>query len=365
MSIFLNVVLIFMVMRFAVILFNFISNPKLNRVNKHYSKKISILIPARNEAQNILKLLLSIKEQDYKNYEVLILDDHSDDDTYQIVSEFCTNSPSFRVVKGKELPIDWLGKNFACHQLSQLAQGDYFLFLDADEFIKPGFVNSLLSRMEHGNLSLLSVFTNQHLDSLGEKVTVPLMHYILLSLLPLRLVKLSKNPSFAAASGQCMFFEAKSYSSNFWHKEVRGEVVEDIEIMKLVKQRKYKTETLLSNHLIYCRMYNGLKEGLDGFSKNLLAGFGKNVLVLLAYLILVIVGPVLLFFYFNLALLVLPIALIVLGRIMISLLSGQKVLENLLLHPIQMAFFLIIALISIKKHLFKSGTWKGRRLQIR
>lgn len=363
MSVFLYAVLIFLVIRFSVILFNFLSNPKLPQLAKHFSNKVSILIPARNEAENIIKLLASIKNQDYKNYEVLVLDDNSEDETYDVVAQFFGQAPGFRIVKGKELPKGWLGKNFACHQLAALATGEFFLFLDADEFIKPGFINSLLMRMELGNLSLLSVFTTQYMVTFGEKVTVPLMHYILLSLLPLRLVKLFKNPMFAAASGQCMFFDAENYKTNNWHEQVRSEVVEDVEIMKLLKQQQFKVEALLSNNSIYCRMYGGLQDAINGFSKNLLAGFGKNILVLLVYLALVIVGPILLVFNFNPALWVLPMALILLGRVMISLLSGQKVLENLLLHPIQMAFFFIIALISIQKHLFKTGTWKGRRLQ--
>ncbi len=363
MSIFLYAVLIFLVIRFSVILFNFISNPKLPRSSKHFSNRISILVPARNEAENILNLLQSIKTQDYQNYEVLVLDDNSEDDTYTVVSQFCAEASKFKIVKGQTLPKGWLGKNFACHQLAALSEGEFLLFLDADDYIKPGFIQSLLARMELGKLSLVSVFTTQYMVSLGEKFTVPMMHYILLSLLPLRLVKLSKNPMFAAASGQCMFFDAENYKKHKWHEQVRSEVVEDIEIMKLVKQQRFKAEALLSNSSIYCRMYGGLLEAIGGFSKNLLAGFGKSIWVLLGYLALVIVGPILLFFYFNSTFLVLPVALILLGRVMISILSGQKILENLLLHPIQMAFFFIIALISIKKHLFKTGTWKGRSLQ--
>ncbi|MBC7417892.1 MAG: glycosyltransferase, partial [Pedobacter sp.] len=347
MSIFLYAVLIFLVIRFSVTLFNFLSNPRLPKLFKHFSSIVSILIPARNEQENIIKLLSSIKKQDYENYEVLVLDDHSEDKTYEVVSAFCSENPKFHIIKGEDLPKGWLGKNFACHQLAALGTGAFLFFIDADEEIKPGLINSLLTRMELGDLSLLSVFTNQQMYTLGEKLTVPLMHYILLNLLPLRLVKLPKNPMFAAASGQCMFFEAKNYKDNCWHKEVKGEVVEDVEVMKLVKQRGFKAEALLSNNLIYCRMYSGLREAIDGFSKNLLAGFGKNIWILLGYLALVIVGPVLLIFNFNATQLVLPITLILLSRMMICLLSGQKIIENLLLHPIQMAFFFIIAVISI------------------
>ncbi|MBE5321781.1 glycosyltransferase family 2 protein [Pedobacter sp. MR2016-19] len=363
MTIFIYAVLIFLVIRFSVTVFNFLSNPKLPRVVKHYHDKVSILIPARNEAENILELLVSIKNQDYINYEVIVLDDNSSDHTFSIVEEFCFSNPQFKVLSGKELPQNWLGKNYACHQLSELATGKYLLFIDADESIKRGLINSLINRMEIGNLALLSVFTNQTIKSIGEWLTVPLMHFILLNLLPLRLVKLSKNPAFAAASGQCMFFNANNYKGNHWHERVKHQVVEDVEIMKLVKQEKFNAEALLANGLIYCRMYKNLGESLNGFSKNLLAGFGNNIIILLLYQLLVTIGPVILILNFNVALLVLPLTLIVLSRIMISYLSGQHVLINLILHPLQMLFFLIISFISIKKHIFKTSTWKGRTIK--
>ena len=363
MNIFIYAILIFLVIRFSVTVFNFLSNPKLPLAIKHYYDLVSILIPARDEEQSIINLLQSIKDQDYIHYEVIVIDDNSSDNTFKLVNDFCTLNPQFKIIKGLPLKDGWLGKNYACKQLSELATGKYLLFLDADETIKSGLINSLINRMEIGNLALLSIFTNQIMGSIGEKLTVPLMHFILLNLLPLRLVRLSKNVAFAAASGQCMFFNAANYDEYQWHEKVKDQVVEDIEIMKLVKQEKFHAEALLVNGLIYCRMYNNLSESLNGFSKNLLAGFGSNIFILLFYQLLVIIGPVILFFNYNITLLVLPIALIVLSRIMISYLSGQNVLINLILHPFQMLFFLIISFISIKKHIFKTGTWKGRSIK--
>ncbi|WP_316830971.1 glycosyltransferase family 2 protein [Pedobacter aquatilis] len=363
MTIFIYAALIFLVIRFSVTVFNFLSNPKLPRTIKHFNDKISILIPARDEADNILQLLQSIKEQDYTNYEVFVLDDDSRDDTFDLVAGFAKTNPQFKVVKGKHLPEGWLGKNYACHQLAKMATGKYFLFVDADELIKRGLINSLIFRLANNGLSLLSLFTNQVMLSLGERLTVPLMHFILLNLLPLRLVKFSKNPAFSAASGQCMFFEASNYLENEWHQQVRNKVVEDVELMKLVKQAGFRTEALLANGLIYCRMYKNLRESINGFSKNLLAGFGNNIIILLLYQLLVICWPIILLVNYDLNLLALPLTLVVLGRIMISFLSGQNVMLNLILHPLQMLFFFLISIKSILNNLFKKGTWKGRSIK--
>ena len=100
----------FIILRFAVTIFNFISDPKLRRVSKNYDSLVSILIPARNEEKNILSLLNSITTQAYDNYEVIILDDDSNDSTYDICAEFASKHPAFSVIRGKELTGQWLVK---------------------------------------------------------------------------------------------------------------------------------------------------------------------------------------------------------------------------------------------------------------
>lgn len=356
------ITLFFIILRFTVTLFNFISDPKLRRVAKHYTNKVSILIPARNEADNIIGLLQSIHQQDYPYYEVIILDDESTDDTYQICAAFALQHPQFKVIKGHKLPPGWIGKNYACDQLAREATGTNLLFLDADEKIQPGLINSAVHRMQVNNLGLLSLFTNQEMVTMGEKLVVPLMHYILLNLLPVKLVSLVKNPSVAAASGQFMLFDADIYLQEQWHRAVKDKVVEDVEIMRLIKTKGYNGEALLANGLISCRMYKNYNEAINGFSKNFLAAFNYSVIAFLIYLTLVIIFPLILVMTFNLPLILFMFGLIVLSRIMISLSSGQNALYNVLLHPLQMVNLLIIAVLSIQKHLTGTTVWKGRRI---
>jgi glycosyltransferase involved in cell wall biosynthesis len=356
------IVFFFLIIRFTVTLFNFISNPKLPSSPLSHADFVSILVPVRDEEENILQLLTSIREQDYNNIEVLILDDHSSDNTFTICENFCAGLSGFRVLKGAKLPKGWLGKNFACHQLAQEAKGKYYLFLDADEIIKDGLIQNAVHRMKQGKLALLSLFTNQIMVTVGERLVVPLMHFLLLNLLPLRLVRLAKNPKLAAASGQFMLFDAALYQAHHWHAQVKDRVVEDIEIMKLVKSYQYTVESLLANGFVSCRMYKTFQQAVDGFSKNLLAGFGYNIPGLICYLLLTIVGPIFILLYLNYSLLFFAVTLIILSRIMISLASGQNVLLNILLHPLQMLSLVWISVISIKKHLTKKTTWKGRTI---
>ena len=356
------VIFFFLIFRFAVTLFNFISNPKLTASAKQYSDFVSILIPARNEEKNIVQLLRSIKEQDYINYEVIVLDDDSSDNTFSVCLQFAESESRFRVIKGEPLRDAWLGKNFACHQLSKQAKGKYLLFLDADETVGAGLINNSVNRMKINGIALLSLFTNQVMITTGEYAVVPLMHYLLLNLLPLRLVRLSKSASFSAASGQFMMFDAEVYRREQWHKRAKDKVVEDIEITKMMKRKGYTAEALLANGYVKCRMYTGYTDALSGFSKNLLAGFNNNIAGLVCYLLLVMLGPIFIAIYLNAGLLFFYITLIVLTRLMISLLSGQRVFFNLIMHPFQMISLVVIAILSVHKYLTKTGTWKGRTI---
>jgi glycosyltransferase involved in cell wall biosynthesis len=348
------------VLRFTVTLFNFLSNPKLPHVKRPYMGLVSILIPVRNEEDNILTLLRSIQNQDHENYEVIILDDSSEDNTYKTCLDFAAKHSRFRVIKGEPLPYDWLGKNYACHQLAQQAKGDYFLFLDADEKVYDGLIGSAVHRMNLFRLGLLSLFAEQQMDTMGEKLVIPLMHYILLNLLPLRLVYLIKNSTIAAASGQFMLFDAEVYRKHQWHEKVKDRV--DVEIMREVKSAGYNGEALLANGMIRCRMYKSYAEAVNGFSKNFLAAFNYSIITLLIYLVIVIGGPMIVITTLNLQLILFMISLIILTRVMISLPSRQNAWMNIALHPLQMINLTLIAFLAIQKYLTKTNIWKGRQI---
>jgi glycosyltransferase involved in cell wall biosynthesis len=351
-----------MILRFTVTLFNFISDPKLRRVSRHYTDLVSILIPVRNESRDIITLLESIHQQDYNNYEVIILDDDSNDDTYKLCRAFCDRRQNFRIIKGEELPAGWTGKNFACHQLALAAKGDFLLFLDADEQVHNGLINTAIYRMHQYKLGLLSVFADPDMRTTGELMVVPLLHYLLLGLLPLRLVYLIKSHFVAAASGQFMLFNADVYRRHQWHSQVKDKVVEDAEIMRAVKAANYRGEALLSNTMLRSRMYKSYVGAINGFSKNVLSVFNYNIIWFLIYIIISIAGPMMVMITLNIPLILFMSAIILIGRLMSSLLAGQNPVYNLILHPFQMISLTAIAFIAIQRHLTHTLIWKGRRL---
>lgn len=118
------------------------------------SPLVSVLVPARNEEENIRACLESLLQQDYPNYEVLVLDDHSSDDTPTILAELKRNHEHLRVLTGAELPDGWFGKHWACWQLADQASGSWILFTDADTVHQPELLKAAVARASECKLDL-------------------------------------------------------------------------------------------------------------------------------------------------------------------------------------------------------------------
>lgn len=344
-------------------IYNLITAPVVRTFNLNNETKpfVSVLIPARNEENNIGKCLNHLVAQDYNNLEILVLDDHSTDKTGKIVAGYQEKHKQIKLIYGKDLPEGWLGKNWACHQLSNEAQGKYLLFLDADVEIKKETISSTLSEMNNAEVKLISVFSTQIIKSFGEWMIVPLMNWLLLAFLPLRLVYSSRTKSFVAANGQFMFWEREAYFNIGGHKAVQDKVVEDMEFARICKSRNIKIKTMLGGNLIFCQMYNGLSDAKKGFSKNFYPGFSVNSFVFLMMITLFIVIfllPFALVFYSTLY--IIPVLLIVLIRVLISILSKQNIAFNVILHPLQMLFMFFIGINSVINSKTGNIEWKGR-----
>ncbi|MDX2246775.1 MAG: glycosyltransferase family 2 protein [Bacteroidia bacterium] len=354
---------VFLGMRLGVVLLNLLFRPVMAAAAGLPRPRLSFLVPARNEAANLPNLFAQIRGLNYPDYELLVLDDHSEDESAALVREESLRDKPVRLLSGKTLPPGWLGKNFACHQLALAASGDYFLFLDADiAELRPGLPEIALAEMQKRNLALLSIFPDQIMSTWGERLVVPLMHYILLSLLPLWAIFRFRFPSLAAANGQFMLFDAAFYRANHWHERVKSVIVEDIAIMQEVKKRGLKGMTFLADGLIRCRMYHSLKEAVGGFSKNILAGFGNSIAGLMVFLFLIYFSWIGLVFYLPEKYLLAVGAMMLVIRAGISFLARQNMGLNLLLHPFQIVMLVVIALGSVKRRISGKNEWKGRNV---
>lgn len=248
--------------------------------DKKQNIKVSILIPAKNEEKRIGKCLDSILNQDYNNYEVIVLDDNSSDNTFDYVK----NNYDVNIIKGAERPNGWNGKNWACHQLSNLANGDIIIFTDADNYFENDAISKSISYLIDNNYSMFSCFPEIHNLSNPEKVFVPLVDNILTSLLPISLVRSNSNPSLSAANGQWIVIKKDVYFEIGGHKSVKNNFAEDIAIAKILKDKKHKISVLLGKNIIYTRMYENTSQIINGFSKNMFYMLGGNIFANLLFI---------------------------------------------------------------------------------
>lgn len=343
--------------------FFYLSKAHSIAINKKHQPKLDILIPARNEEQNIKKAINSILQSDYKNYKIIVLDDNSSDKTKGIVEELIIRNNNIELINGKPLPDNWIGKNWACYQLSNQAEAKYILFLDADVTLNPKAISFAISIMQNKETDLLSFFPSQKIKSFGEHLVVPIMDWMLLTFLPLSKVYYSKYKSLSAANGQFMLFKTNAYKQFGGHENIKTKIVEDVEFARGFKLLNKRVVTLTGNKLVECRMYNGFYESINGFTKNFYSGINTNPLAFTLLLLtnfFVFVFPFVGLFYSILAL---PVVLIILSqRFISSVISKQNLFVNLILFPLQMIVLIYIAIRSLILTKRKYLVWKERKI---
>jgi glycosyltransferase involved in cell wall biosynthesis len=356
------IVIVFAVIQFFTAWVNFIFRQFPEAKSPLEEPLVSVLIPARNEEKNISSLLMDLMTQDYRNLEIIVFDDLSEDHTAEIVKGFCERDSRIRLLQSQGLPDGWMGKNYACHTLAGNAGGEYFLFLDADVSLKKSIIKDTLNTLQNHKSGLLSLFPIQKMESFGERITVPVMNYILLSLLPLIFVRISPFISHSAANGQFMFFDAEKYRRHLPHQRFKDSAVEDIRISRYYKTKRLGTTCIAADKNLSCRMYEGYRDSVNGFTKNMLMFFGNSAVVTILFWLITTLGIIPVAFAGG-SLVILYLALIVMTRLMISDVSRQNVLWNILLIPVHHVVMGVIIFRAIKLKYRKSDyQWKGRRL---
>lgn len=353
------IVIGFAAIQMIVAFVNMVSQPRFHKISAS-DELVSVLIPARNEEQNISNLLVDLQHQTYKNIEILVFDDQSTDRTAEIVSDMAKYDTRIKLITSKGLPEGWLGKNYACHNLAQNANGKFLLFLDADVRAEQLLITRTVRYAQKHKTKLLSIFPTQKMHTTGEKAVVPIMNYILLTLLPLVLVLRSKFKSLAAANGQFMLFETKNYKKLNPHELLKAEKVEDIKIAQLYKKCGLKVACISGNSDVSCRMYTNYKTSIDGFSKNIVMFFGNSYLLAFVFWLVTTFGFVVVLAALPFKFFILLNLIAIVTRIFVSIASNQNSMQNLLLLLPQQLNIGIVLFKSISYKKNKAYQWKGR-----
>ena len=346
---------------------NALFGPFLAKQHKLQSTpKVSLLIPARNEEKNIGTCLDHLLKQDYKNIEIIVLDDNSDDDTSAIVKNYSQYNGQITLIEGMELPDDWTGKNWACHQLGKKASGEIFIFTDADTQHGPHAVSNTAAWMQKLDLGMLSSFPQQITVTISEKLIVPVIDFFVYGLLMLWTTYFLKSPAFAAANGQWIAFKKEAYQEIGGHESVKNEVVEDVELNRRAKNLNMKTLTMAGTNAVYCRMYHSAHEVWHGFTKNFFGLTGHNIFIFLLIEFLLLsccVLPYLIWMFSSTSFEIYLIILLNIAiRAVLAIRFKHPFLISILLHPVSILYAAIIGFNSYYQFHWGHFQWKDRQI---
>ncbi|MFZ5819348.1 MAG: glycosyltransferase [Chloroflexota bacterium] len=343
---------------------NALTYPRLRPGRLEQTPLVSILIPARNEAATIERTIRWLLAQDYPDFEIIVLDDASSDGTAAAVRRASDSDPRLLLFPGLPLPENWLGKSWACQQLSRQAKGDLLLFTDADVRWHPGALKAIVRQFQQSRAHLLAVFPTQETVTWGERLVIPLMGMAILGYLPIPAVHHIPWAAFAAANGQCLLFERAAYERIDGHQAVKTSLIEDVSLARLVKRHGLRLRLADGTGLVSNRMYGNWPEVRDGFAKNIIAGHGNLFFLSISTLFhwLAFVLPwAWLFVDWRSAL---PLVLLgVAVRALSAALTRQRLPDSLLM-PLSVALMTVIALRAAAWQVrFGGPQWRGRAIQ--
>lgn len=237
---------------------------------------ISVLIPARDEADRLGPTLTAALQQRGVELEVLVLDDGSTDGTDVVARRVADGDLRFRLLTGQPLPPGWLGKPFACWQLAQAATGEVLVFLDADVLLSPDAVATCVDMLHQGGMDMLSPYPRQRAQGTAERLVQPLLQWTWLTFLPLRLAERLPTPSLTAGNGQLIVCRADCYRAAGGHTRVKDAVIEDVGLARAFKATGLRVGMADGTDIATCRMYDGWAQLREGYTKSLWSAFGSR-----------------------------------------------------------------------------------------
>jgi hypothetical protein len=254
--------------------------------------RVSILIPARDEEEAIGPCVEAALATQDAEVEVIVLDDGSQDGTAAVVDQIARRDPRVRLESAPALPPGWCGKQHACFALSRLARHDLLLFIDADVRLRPGAVAAAVGAMRATDADLVSGFPRQETGSFLEKLLIPLIHFVLLCYLPMRRMRSSPSPAYAAGCGQFFLARRTTYEKIDGHSAIRQSLHDGLKLPRAFRKAGFRTDLFDASYLADCRMYQGSAATWRGLAKNATEGMASPAAII-PWTVLLLGGQVL------------------------------------------------------------------------
>jgi chlorobactene glucosyltransferase len=246
--------------------------PDLTKAPVASGRLVSVIIPARNEAETIETVVRSVLGSAYQPLEVIVVDDRSTDETATRVEALALEDDRVRLVRGGELPPGWFGKPWACVQGYQAARGDLLVFTDADTTHGPELLSHAVGAVEAGPVDLLTVVSRQQYETFWERLVMPQIWVLLGFRYSPRSVNRSGRPRDVIANGQFILLPRPAYEAIGTHAAVRAQVAEDLALAQVLVRSGRKLLFAHAEPLIATRMYRSLGHMVEGWSKNVYLG---------------------------------------------------------------------------------------------
>ena len=332
---------------------------------------VSVLIPARNEEGSIDNAIDSILRSSHPKFELLVLDDHSEDKTASIVQAFANRDNRVKLVESAPLPEGWNGKQHGCWQLANQARHDYLLFLDADVRLTTDAVTRCVAEQLLRDAPLVSGFPLQETESFFEKLVIPLMHYVLLCYLPLEQMRKSLGIGLAAGCGQLFLAKREEYFQSGGHRAIQSSRHDGIKLPRAFRTAGLKTDIFDASDIARVRMYTNAKQVVRGLLKNATEGIA-NVRLIIPFTLLLVFGSILpvltlLSLSFSRAgtiawWLFLACAMLSMVPRLVAAKQFQQSSLGAVLHPLGVLIFVILQWTALLRScLGLTTTWRGRK----
>jgi chlorobactene glucosyltransferase len=248
---------------------------------------VSVCVPARDEERGIRACLESLLKQDYPEFEVIVVNDHSTDHTGELIRELAGKDSRLISLDGEELPKGWLGKPFALHQAFQKAKGELLLFTDADPVFEPNALRTAIFTMQERKLDALTLMPKAEFGSFWERAVQPVIFGFIGSLTRFGKVN-SPDHKSAMGFGAFLMFKRSAYEAIGGHEGGKADVLEDVLIAKRLKKAGFKLLVADAKRLFSIRMYYGFSEIWIGWRKNMFLAMKRSVSRALYYVFMVL-----------------------------------------------------------------------------
>ena len=331
-----------------------IRTPKLT---SELVETVGVIVPMRNEAENVEGIVATLAAQE-GSFHFYLLDDNSEDETFELLNRFTSNDSRFTVIQGAALNEKWIGKTWALQQLFDATSEEVLVSIDADVRLSNDAINKAVTLMHVARLDFVSPYPRQIAQSFAERLIQPLLQWSWLTTVPLRNAEKSGYKSMAVANGQFFVVRRSALDAIGGYQSVKHAVIDDVFLAReLVKNRSSGT-VINGSDIAQTRMYASWSEIKCGYGKSLNQAFGSIVgaIFVVAFLVATSIAPLILGLLGN------PygwlgFAAIVGTRVLSAVKSRGNVLDSVL-HPISViALIYLIAYSYLRRGRIQ---WKGR-----